>query len=111
MGGSVSIRMQAERVAAIRSGFLVGVANPKAAVFFAAVLPQFVNRPAGQVPLQMLILGGIFTLIGLIFDSAWSLVASSARVWFGRSPKRLRIVGGAGGLAMIGLGLGVHSRG
>jgi threonine/homoserine/homoserine lactone efflux protein len=88
-------------------GFLVGVANPKTAVFFAAVLPQFVDRGRGGVPLQMLMLGLIFAVIALVCDSAWGLAASGARAWFGRSPRRLSMVGGAGGLAMIGLGLAV----
>jgi threonine/homoserine/homoserine lactone efflux protein len=55
----------------------------------------------------MFTLGMIFVLIALVCDSAWGLVASGARDWFGRSPRRLRIVGGTGGLAMIGLGIGV----
>jgi threonine/homoserine/homoserine lactone efflux protein len=88
-------------------GFLVGVANPKSVVFFAAVLPQFVDRERGGVPLQMFTLGLIFVLIALVCDSIWSLAASGTRAWFGRSPRRLRLVGGAGGLAMIGLGLGI----
>lgn len=88
-------------------GFLVGVANPKTAVFFAAVLPQFVDRERGGVPLQMLVLGLIFALIALVCDSTWGLAASGARAWFGRSPRRLAMIGGAGGLAMIGLGIGV----
>lgn len=88
-------------------GFLVGVANPKTAVFFAAVLPQFVDRERGGVPLQMLVLGLIFAVIALVCDSTWGLAASGARAWFGRSPRRLAMVGGAGGLAMIGLGIGV----
>ncbi|MQA85858.1 MAG: LysE family translocator [Streptosporangiales bacterium] len=88
-------------------GFLVGVANPKAVMFFAAVLPQFVDRERGGVPAQMFLLGLIFVLIALVSDSVWSLAASGARAWFGRSPRRLQLVGGAGGLAMIGLGIGV----
>ena len=37
--------------------FLVGVFNPKVIVFFMAVLPQFVDRSAGAVPVQLLLLG------------------------------------------------------
>jgi threonine/homoserine/homoserine lactone efflux protein len=92
---------------AVLEGFLVGVANPKTAVFFAAVLPQFISRPYGHVPAQLLLLGTVFVLIATISDSAWSLLASGARAWFGRSPRRLELVGGAGGLAMIGLGITV----
>jgi threonine/homoserine/homoserine lactone efflux protein len=55
----------------------------------------------------MLVLGAVFALIATVSDAAWSLAASGARDWFGRSPRRLELVGGAGGLAMIGLGLTV----
>ncbi|MBL1084056.1 LysE family translocator [Streptomyces actinomycinicus] len=88
-------------------GFAVGVANPKTMVFFAAVLPQFVNRDAGHVPAQMLLLGLVFNIIAVISDSVWGLGASAARDWFARSPRRLAAVGGAGGLTMIGLGVTV----
>ncbi|MFJ3641490.1 LysE family translocator [Streptomyces sp. NPDC090108] len=88
-------------------GFAVGVANPKTIVFFAAVLPQFVSRDQGHVPAQMLLLGLVFNLIALASDSVWGLGASAARDWFARSPRRLAAVGGAGGLAMVGLGVTV----
>jgi len=96
---------------AIRDGFVVGVANPKAVILFAAVLPGFVNRHAGHVAVQMLLLSLVSFTIALISDSAWSIVASTARSWFGRSPRRLELVGGAGGLAMIGLGISVAATG
>jgi threonine/homoserine/homoserine lactone efflux protein len=92
-------------VRAAREGLVVGVTNPKAVILFAAVLPQFVDRPAGHVPAQMLILSAISIMIGLASDSCWGLAASIVRSWFARSPRRLGLVGGAGGLAMIGLGL------
>ena len=91
----------------LREGFVVGVANPKLVVFFAAVLPQFVDRSAGRVPLQLLTLGAIFVGIALICDSAYALVAGTARAWFSRSPDRLARLGGGGGLVMIGLGASV----
>jgi threonine/homoserine/homoserine lactone efflux protein len=92
-------------VRAAREGLVVGVTNPKAVILFAAVLPQFVDRAAGHVPVQMLILSAISIVIGVASDSCWGLAASTVRSWFARSPRRLGLVGGAGGLAMIGLGL------
>src|SRR5260370_21969280 len=85
-------------------GFLVGVTNPKVIVFFAAMLPQFVDRQAGSVPLQIIVLGAIFAGIALLSDSGWALAAGTARAWLARSPRRLAAPGDTGGLVMIGLG-------
>jgi threonine/homoserine/homoserine lactone efflux protein len=95
----------------LSDGFLVGVTNPKVIVFFAAVLPQFVDRSAGHVPVQMLLLGAVFIAIAVISDGCWALVAGTARAWLGRSPRRLELVGGTGGLAMIGIGIGLAASG
>jgi threonine/homoserine/homoserine lactone efflux protein len=98
-------RIEKKSVARVMAdGFVVGIGNPKAIVFFAAVLPQFVDRQAGQVPQQMLLLGAIFAAIALLSDSGWAIAAGSARAWFGRSPRRLELIGGTGGLVMIGIG-------
>jgi threonine/homoserine/homoserine lactone efflux protein len=40
-------------------GFFVGVANPKTIVFFAAMLPQFVDQRRGSVAVLLLNLGAI----------------------------------------------------
>jgi threonine/homoserine/homoserine lactone efflux protein len=88
----------------LRDGFFVGLTNPKAIVFFVAVLPQFVDRSAGHVPAQMLLLGAIFIAIAVVCDSTWALVAGTARAWLARSPRRMEIIGGTGGLVMIGIG-------
>ncbi|MFF0622455.1 LysE family translocator [Streptomyces sp. NPDC004296] len=95
----------------VLDGVLVGVTNPKGFVFFAAVLPQFVDHSAGHVPLQMTELGLVPVAIGLITDTVWGLCAAAARSWFARSDRRLSMVGGAGGLAMIGLGVTVAAAG
>ncbi|NEE01541.1 LysE family translocator [Phytoactinopolyspora halotolerans] len=88
-------------------GFVVGVTNPKTAVFFAAVLPQFVDRSAGHAGLQMVALSVVFAVIALTLDSVWGLAAGTVRTWFARSARRLDLVGGAAGLTMVGLGVGV----
>jgi threonine/homoserine/homoserine lactone efflux protein len=92
---------------ALREGFVVGVTNPKALILFGAVLPQFVNRSAGNVPVQMLLLALVSIGIGLVSDSSWAIAASQLRAWFAKSPRRFAMVGGAGGLAMIGVGVTV----
>ena len=88
----------------LRQGFIVGATNPKTIVFFVAALPQFVDFHAGAVPLQMMVLGLVFTLIAFACDGTWALIAGSARAWFARSPRRLAAVRGTGGGMMIGLG-------
>jgi threonine/homoserine/homoserine lactone efflux protein len=95
----------------LRDGFVVGFANPKSIVFLAAVLPQFVNYSAGDVPLQIMLLGICLPAIAIFSDSAWALIAGTARTWFVRSPRRLEMIGGAGGLVMIGLGASVALNG
>jgi len=101
---NMAVEPRGDRRAA-SEGFLVGITNPKAYILFAAVLPQFANQAAGHVPVQLLLLSLVSLPIGLICDSAWGLAASGVRSWFARSPQRLALVGGLGGLAMIGLGL------
>jgi threonine/homoserine/homoserine lactone efflux protein len=94
---------------AIRDGFVVGVANPKTIVFFIVALPAFTSSAPGHLPVQaqMLILGALFPVIALVLDSAWATAAGTARQWLVRSPRRLALIGGAGGLVMIGLGISV----
>ena len=98
---------------AIRDGFVVGAANPKTIVFFIVALPEFTAGAAGRltVTMQMLILGALFPAIALVLDSAWAAVAGTARQWLVRSPRRLALIGGAGGLVMIGLGVSLVATG
>jgi len=95
----------------LAEGAAVGVTNPKSVVFFIAVLPQFVDPAAGGVPLQLIELGAVFALLAMVFDSVWALSAGFAREWLGRSPKRLSRLGATGGVAMIGLGVGLAATG
>ncbi len=86
-------------------GFLVGATNPKTIVFLTAILPQFVSRNGGHVPTQILLLGLLFSAIALVSDSVWATAADAFRSWFARSPRRLQLVGGVGGLAIVAVGL------
>jgi threonine/homoserine/homoserine lactone efflux protein len=97
----------------LRDGFVVGATNPKSIVFFVVTLPEFTARAAGHLPVQaqMLIVGALFPVIALVLDSMWALAAGTVRQWFTRSPRRLALIGSAGGLAMIGLGITVAATG
>jgi threonine/homoserine/homoserine lactone efflux protein len=92
---------------AFAEALTVGVTNPKTVIFLAAMLPQFVNRSGGSVSLQILLLGAIFSLIAILSDGVWVLLAGRLRNWFGRSPRRLELIGGTGGLAIIAVGTGL----
>jgi len=92
-------------------GATVGVTNPKTVVFLAAILPQFVSRSGGDVPVQILLLGLVFAVIALVSDTIWALAAGGFRAWFARSPRRLELVGGAGGLAIVAVGAGLLASG
>ena len=92
---------------AIRQGYVVGVTNPKAYMILAAVLPQFVDRGAGHVQVQLLLLGLLAFGIGMVSDSTWALIASQLRSWFVRKPRRGEAMGAVGGVSMIGLGVGL----
>jgi threonine/homoserine/homoserine lactone efflux protein len=91
----------------IRDGFWVGALNPKGVVFFAAVLPQFIDRERGSVTSQLILLGGIFAILAFLSDGSWGLMAGTARNWLATDGKRLEKLRAIGGVIMIALGLGV----
>ena len=64
---------------AVRDGYLVGLTNPKTIVFFAALLPQFVDPDRGRVWLQMLVLGVIFAVVAVLSDGTFAIIAGKAR--------------------------------
>lgn len=59
-----------------RDGIVVNVLNPKAALFYLAFLPQFVDPAAPVVP-QILLLGLTMETLGLATDSLYAVAAGS----------------------------------
>jgi threonine/homoserine/homoserine lactone efflux protein len=53
----------------------------------------------------MLVLGGLFFVIGVASDMVWAIAAGTARKWLTRSLGRLAVVRLGGGVALILLGL------
>lgn len=59
-------------------GFLANVLNPKAAVFYVALLPGFVRTERGDVLAQSLLLGGVHLAVSVVVHVAAVLGASGA---------------------------------
>lgn len=89
----------------VRNGFWVGVLNPKSVVFFAAILPQFIDQEKNNVTAQLLLLGAIFAVIALISDGSYGLLAGTIRQWLAGNVKRLIFMRLTGGVVMIALGI------
>jgi threonine/homoserine/homoserine lactone efflux protein len=89
----------------VRQGFTVGILNPKSLVFFAAVFPHFVDRSKGHVTYQLLIFGGIFSVMAFLSDGTWGMIAGTAREWLSDSPHRLVILRTVGACVMMTLGV------
>src|SRR5919109_4611949 len=60
------------------NGVLVQLLNPKIAIFFLAFLPQFADPSHGPIVVQTLVLGTLFTLLAVLSDGAYVLLADAA---------------------------------
>jgi threonine/homoserine/homoserine lactone efflux protein len=96
----VGRRRESLRHAFVR-GAVVNVLNPKTALFFLALLPQFVDTDRGGVWSQALVLGLVFVALGLVSDSLYAVAAGSVGELLRRRRRALRY---GSGVVFIGLG-------
>ena len=85
-----------------RQGLVSNLLNPKIAVFFTSLLPQFVDASAGAS--QLLLLGALFNLMGIVWLCAYGLAVARGRTVLGR-PRVRRAIDRVSGAVLIGLGL------
>jgi threonine/homoserine/homoserine lactone efflux protein len=88
-----------------RQGVLVNVLNPKTALFMFAFLPQFVDPARGPVELQILLLGAVLALLGLLSDGAYALLAARFGRWLRTSPRFASSQRYVSGGILVGLGV------
>lgn len=86
-------------------GFLTNLLNPKIAMLYLALLPQFVTPTGGSVMGQTLMLGSVQIVISIAVNALIALAAGSIAVFLSRNPGWLKaqrwIMGGVlGSLAL-----------
>ena len=89
----------------VRDGFWVGALNPKGIVFFAAVLPPFVDKEQGHISQQLVLMGVIFAVVAFFLDSTWGVLAGTARAWLAGDTQRLIFLRATGGIVIMILGI------
>jgi len=90
-----------------QDGLAVGSTNPKTAILFSAILPQFVLPSQGEVTFQILALGLVWVILVLVGDGIWALTASRVRSRLLSNPRRSQTAVGVSGLVTAGLGVGL----
>ena len=95
-----------------RRGFFMNVLNPKVAIFFLALLPQFVTRNGFHPAVQMLLLGLVFVVQGVIIFTTIGYLSGSVGDIIQRKPKISRYFAWltAGLFASLGIRLALVHR-
>lgn len=97
------VRLKLSSAPAYRQALLIGVTNPKIAIFFLAFFPQFVDPNRGSTVTQVLVLGAEFVILALSVDLCIASAAGTIGGWLRRSPslaRRQRYVTGSIYLAL-----------
>jgi threonine/homoserine/homoserine lactone efflux protein len=87
-----------------RQGALVELGNPKVALFFLALFPQFIHPDAGPAALQALVFGTIFVSVGFASDSLYAIGSGRLRARLTSRPRLRRRQQRATGAVYLGLG-------
>jgi threonine/homoserine/homoserine lactone efflux protein len=106
---SQEARVVGARGNAFRQGLASNLLNPKIAVFFTSLLPQFVD--AGHAHAQdLLLLGVVFNCIGVVWLLTYSELAARGRNVLVR-PRVKRALDRLTGVALVGLGVRLATEG
>jgi RhtB (resistance to homoserine/threonine) family protein len=90
---------------AFRQGLRSNVLNPKIAVLFTSLLPEFI-APGGSILTSTLVLGAVFNLMGIAWLCGYALAASRVRSRL-RESAVVRWLEGLTGVVLIALGIRV----
>ncbi|EBV3275958.1 LysE family translocator [Salmonella enterica subsp. enterica serovar Wangata] len=90
---------------AAKEGALNSLTNPKSMLFMFAFLPQFVDPAAGPVWMQLLVLGSIQKLAGIVSLGSVAMASGTFGNWLGKHPDFNKWQERFTGVVMIGLGI------
>ena len=93
------------RWSAFRQGILCNLLNPKVALFFLALMPQFISADSTNKVGAFLVLGASFITLGLIWCLTLAIGAAKLRSAFLRRPSMASILNKVAGSMFIALGL------
>jgi threonine/homoserine/homoserine lactone efflux protein len=96
-------RKQLDARLGFRQGLFSNLANPKIAVFFTSLLPQFIGH-THAVLLPFLLLGGVFVLMTAVWLCGYALLAARASAVL-RRPGVKATLDRITGVVLIGLGV------
>jgi threonine/homoserine/homoserine lactone efflux protein len=70
----------------LRNGLFTSILNPKVALFYIALFPQFVDPSRGSVLAQSLVLGAVQIAISVVGDTLFVLTAAGVASWLAQRP-------------------------
>lgn len=88
-----------------RQGLLTNLLNPKVALFFLALFPQFMRPDPDTAVAQALLLACVLSLAGLLVNGGIALVAGRLGEWLARRPAFVRWQNRLLGCVFAGLAL------
>ena len=91
-----------ERASAFSRGLITNLLNPKAAVFYVAVMPEFLDLGAGRIAAQTLTLSAVYVTIATLIHASIVLFASRLRSVI-VEPAQVRLIRRVLALALVAI--------
>jgi RhtB (resistance to homoserine/threonine) family protein len=103
--GDLSTQSDDKRWSAFRQGILTNLLNPKVALFFLALMPQFIEATSTHKVSAFLVLGLSFVSLGVAWCLVLAIAAAKLRGAFLRRPSMANVLNKVAGAMFIALGL------